>query len=123
MSTDSFGAELTTFLLKVKARAPAVFVNTVAAIQDSIQHGSAATGSPGQPVDTGNLLGSWRTDFESSTVATISTNVEYAPTIEDNTRGAKLRSQVGGFHSVALTRAGFQRVVDIETVKAGGGSN
>ena len=59
-------------------------------------------------------------DFQ--TVATISTNVEYAPAIEENTRGATLRSQVGGWHSVALTRAGFQRLVDVETVRAGGGS-
>ena len=122
MSTDRFGLELTTFLLKVKAREQAVFVNTVAAIQDSIQHGSAVTGAPGQPVDTGNLLDSWHTVFESNTVATISTNVEYAPVIEDNTRGATLHSQVGGWHSVALTRAGFQRLVDVETVRAGGGS-
>lgn len=116
----SFASDLDAFMAKTRAREQAVFVNTVAAVKGSIVDGSPITGAPGQPVDTGTLKASWQTEFESQRVATISTGIEYAPVIEDNIRGATLRSQVGGFHSVKMTVAGFERLVEAEVLKAGG---
>jgi hypothetical protein len=116
----TFASDLAAFTAKLKARNQAVFVNTVSAVEASIKVGSAVTGSPGQPVQTSNLLNSWIPRFESATSATISTNVVYAPIIEDNIRGATLRSAVGGFHSVRYTVAGFERLVAVEVRRAGG---
>lgn len=98
------------------------FVGIVEEAQRSIVEGSELTGAPGQPVDTGFLKGSWQAVFESPNVAVIGTNAEYAESIEDGLSYAHggtpmtLRSDVGGFHSVALTVAGFDRIV--EAVKA-----
>lgn len=121
-----FADDLRGFTAKVNARTQAVFVNTCAAAKDSIQVGSPVTGAPGQLVDTGNLRASWQLEFESPTSALISTNVEYAEQMETGTRDGKAlvqRSQVGGFHSVALTRVGLNRIVEVETAKLAGGSN
>lgn len=117
----SFAADLARFNARLHARERALFTNVVSAVEDSIKRGSPVTGAPGQPVDTGNLLGSWTTQFEGPRRALISTNTSYAPSIEDNERGATLRSEVGGFHSVALTRAGFEALVEAEAQKLGDG--
>jgi hypothetical protein len=116
----TFSEDLARFAAKLKARNQLVFVNTASAVKGSIVDGSAVTGSPGQPVDTGTLKASWHLAFVSPTVADISTNVAYAPVIEDNARGATLRSAVGGFHSVRYTVAGFERLVAVEVRRAGG---
>jgi hypothetical protein len=82
----------------------------------SIQFGSPLTAAPGQPVDTGNLRNSWQDEKVSPTEHVISTPVVYASNIEDgiSSHGTPmtLRSAVGGFHSVALTVANFDRIVD-----------
>lgn len=119
----TFGDDINTFLGKLDGKHREVFVDTVTAVQSSIVEGSAVTGAPGQPVDTGTLRASWHTEFESADVATITTNVAYAEPIEDGEgqHGAlALRSQVGGFHSVKLTRNGFQALVDDVTAKVNG---
>ena len=118
----SFSDDLARFMAKTEAKANAVFVNTAVAVKGSVVDGSPVTGAPGQPVDTGTLKASWHLAFQSPTTATVSTNVEYAESIEDNHRGARLRSSVGGFHSVRLTVGGFERLVDAETRKVTGGS-
>lgn len=117
----SFASDVRAWTLKVETRTQDVFVNTASAALESIRSGSAVTGAPGQPVDTGNLKGSWNLTMESPTTALIQTNVAYAPAIEDGVGPhgpLTLRSTVGGFHSVALTRAGLPRIVDDETRKA-----
>ena len=88
----------------------------------SIQDGSALTGAPGSPVDTDNLKTSWNLSYEDRDTALVATNVEYAPAVEDGigphgpvTYGAK--NGVGGSHSVRLTAAGMQRIVDAEVEK------
>lgn len=83
--------------------------------QQSIVEGSALTGAPGQPVDTGNLRNSWHLSFPEPGVAQITTHVEYAEVIEDGVGRygpLRLRSAVGGFHSVKMTRMAFSRIVD-----------
>jgi hypothetical protein len=108
----SFSGDLLRFRLKTEKRANAVFVNVAALTKASITDGSPVTASPGQPVDTGFLKNSWQLTFPAPNVAEIVTNCEYARAIEDNTRGATLRSKVGGFHSVKYTVAGFSRLVE-----------
>ncbi len=116
----SFGDDLRIFAAKVHTNNQAVFVNTCAAAKDSITDGSPTTGAPGQLVDTGNLKASWQLEFESASSALISTNVEYAQQMEEGTRDGRAlvqRSQVGGFHSVALTVAGLDKIVALEAEK------
>lgn len=113
----SFADDLNAFFAKTRYKTQTAFVNSANAVKESVVHGSAVTGAPGQPVDTGNLKASWQLTFDSPTEALVSTNVEYAPIIEYNVRGATLRSKVGGFHSVALTVAGFEKLVEAEVRK------
>ena len=107
----TFVAGLQRFRVKVDNRARAVFTNVASAAKFSVTDGSGITASPGQPVDTGNLKASWQLTFPDPWRAEITTACEYARSIEYNLRGATLRSQVGGFHSVALTVGGFRRLV------------
>lgn len=110
----TFDGQLKTFSETCFFRTREAFVETAQECLTSIQSGSAITAAPGQPVQTGALRASWQLTFPSESTALISTNIPYAPYIEDgmNTRGEfTLRSTVGGFHSVALTRAGFYRIV------------
>jgi len=99
------------------------FIASVQEVQKSIVEGSQITTAPGQPVDTGQLKGSWVPEFISDTVWRTTTNVVYAPGIEDQVgpHGAiTLRSARGGFHSVRLTRTGWPRIVEIMALRHGG---
>jgi hypothetical protein len=81
----------------------------------SIVGGHPVTGAPGQPVDMDILRRSWRIVKEAPWVRRIISDVDYAPIIEDGTRAGRkltLRSAVGGFHSVKLTRAAWGRLVE-----------
>ena len=115
----SFADDLARFATKTQGKSNALFTNVASGVKESIVNGSAVTGAPGQPVDTGTLKASWQLTFESKNAALVSTNVAYAPVIEDNIRGATLRSEVGGFHSVKLTVGGFDRIVESELAKLG----
>jgi hypothetical protein len=124
----SFADDLQRFTAKVETRSQAVFLGTVTAAYESI-----TDGSPGQPVGQygpgyhegdvgGELKASWQTHFLSPTVAEIVTNSPYAKQNEDGIArpgggSYEQRSTVGGRHSVALTHAGIQRIVDAETKK------
>lgn len=111
---SSFRDQLREWSAKVHTQNAAVFDGVVEEVRRSIVDGSELTGAPGQPVDTGTLKASWITDRPDANTATIATNVDYAPYIEDggNSRGPfTLRSEVGGFHSVAQTAANFDRIV------------
>lgn len=119
----SFESEIAAWVVKVKQRERALFVGVATAVKDSIVNGSAVTGAPGQPVVSGTLKNSWQLEFESPSVAVISTNVVYARSIEENLRNAKIPrgkpkgSTVGGPHSLKLTRVGAGRLIDIEVQK------
>lgn len=111
----SFTTDLQAFARKVEKRNRDIFVGVSTAVHDSVVEGSPLTGAPGQPVDTGNLRASWILRFLARWLSRTSTNVEYAPPIEEGIGPhgpMTLRSAVGGFHSVKLTRAGFQNIVD-----------
>lgn len=81
-------------------------------------------GSPGQPVQTGTLRNSWQTTIVSPTEVLISSNLAYAPVIEDGVgrhgKPLTLRSHVGGFHSVAHTLTNIDRLVDQVTREVAG---
>ena len=99
----------------------------MAEAKSSIVEGSALTGSPGQPVDTGALKASWQTEFPDANTAIISTSLVYAPMNETGVRpdgGAyKQKSAQGGRWSCALTIAGIQNIVDAVATRLAEGSN
>ena len=118
-----FADDIRAFNRKIETQERDIFTGVVDLAHESIVEGSQVTGAPGQPVDTGALKGSWIKSYPSKDEAVISTNVEYAPYIEDgrNDRGEfTLRSEVGGFHSLALTLASFQRIVETVTTNVVG---
>ena len=82
---------------------------------ESIRDGSSITGAPGQPVDTWNLYNSWRKEGGASTgewrVYPDLEQAPYAPIIENNSMGHTLRSKVGGWHSVKITRLNFRLII------------
>lgn len=111
----SFESDIDRFVVKLEGRAQTMVPEIGLAVHESIQTGSPITGAPGQPVDTGNLRASWQFRLVSPEVAEITTNVEYAPAIEAGIGPhgpMTVRSEVGGFHSVAMTVANFDRLVD-----------
>lgn len=131
-----FADLLRQFTVKATRIANDVFVNSGSACLDSIQNGSQLTGSPGQPVGQygpgyhpgkvgGELKASWDMTFESPTEILVATNnQDYAVQNEygvSATGGPYVqRSTVGGRHSVALTVAGFEKIVEAEVKKAAG---
>lgn len=122
----SMERDLVRFAERLEERARGAFLGGVSGAKESVVTGSAVTGAPGQPVDTGNLRASWQQSFPEDWLGRISTNVEYAPAIEEGQQEPyelpdgrtvtpqpmTLRSAVGGFHSVKLTRAGWQAIAD-----------
>lgn len=111
----SFAKDLAAFTDRLRARETVLFGNVVQHVEESIKVGSPVTGAPGQPVDTGALLNSWETEHVAPRIAEVTTSIAHAVPIENNERGAQLRSSVGGFGSVKLTRMGFPAIVDHET--------
>lgn len=105
----SFAADITRIRGKIAKRNRAMFVNSAIELQRSVVEGSEITGAPGQPVDTGLLKGSYTPDFTGPWSWRTATNVEYAPHVEHNARGVTFKN--GGAHSVALTVAGWKRIV------------
>ena len=100
---------------KVERNLALIFTQTAIGVHTSVVEGSPVTKAPGQPVDTGNLRSSWVLTFPEPNVAEVSTNVEYAPNIEEGIGPhgpMTLQSQVGGFGSVKLTRTNFDRLVE-----------
>lgn len=130
----SFADDLQRFAAKTQGKSNALFINVAKDVKASIVDGSAVTGAPGQPVDTGNLKASWQLTMEAKHSALISTNVAYAPVIEDNLRSSfdprgampvkdalrkPIKSTVGGFHSVKLTVGAFDRIVESKLAELG----
>lgn len=107
-----FGDRIALRVDRAKTKAKTAFPRICAEFQRSVVDGSELTNAPGQPVDTGRLKASWIGEFQDENHFVLSTDVPYARIIEDNERGAQLRSSVGGFHSVALSVAGFGAIVD-----------
>ena len=130
----SFADDLKRFAVKTQSKSNALFINVAKDVKASIVDGSAVTGAPGQPVDSGALKASWQLVFESKSAAMLSTNIAYAPVIEDNLRSSfnprgeqperkpgrkSIKSIVGGSHSVKLTVGAFDRLVESKLAELG----
>jgi hypothetical protein len=121
-----FADQLRAFAAKAERITRDTFVNTTTEVQRSVVEGSEVTGAPGQPVDLGNLKNSFIPQFTSNTTWETTTVFRYAPSIEDGFSyqwgvPLTLRSKVGGFHSVKLTRAGWERIIETAAKQAGAG--
>lgn len=122
----TWSEDIEEFRKKLRGKRRDVAFAVVRKVKGSVVDGSATTGAPGQPVQTGFLKGSWDDFEEADWIWLVATNAEYGPSIEDGVQepytradGTEvtpgpmtLRSEVGGFHSVKLTRAGFQKLVE-----------
>lgn len=129
----SFSEDLGAFADKVERRLVDTVTEAGVQCQASIVDGSPLTGAPGQPRDTGHLAGSFVPERISDLEWQTTTNVEYAPAVEEGQqapyvtargklvtpRPMQFQSAVGGAHSVALTRAAWQNVANlsVEIVK------
>ena len=105
---STFQQQLKGWAIRLSAKQQSVFVGIVTEAARSIVEGSELTGAMGQPVDTGNLRASWITRFLSPQEALISTNVEYAPYVEDNVNNVVFKNH--GPHSVKQTIGGMPRI-------------
>lgn len=82
---------------------------------DSIVNGSSLTGAPGQPIaapmfeHAGALRDSWKKARTAPDVITLSTDMKFAPIVEDNLKGVRFRAN--GPHSVKLTVLAQDRIV------------
>lgn len=129
----SFRDDLNAFAEKIERQAKEVHVRATGEVYGSVINGSPLSGAPGQPVDLGNLRDSWQELHPEALLSEVSTNTEYAQAIEEGqqpphareqasatgvqqlliTPGPMtLRSEVGGFHSVKLTRAAWPKIVE-----------
>ena len=128
----TFEGAIARWLAKVESRKTMLFVNVYNGLRDSIMVGSPLTGAPGQPVDTATLKLSWLLGnrFTASEidlvnlVGILGTRLSYAPVIEEDNpafydpRGENRelphvrKSTVGGPHSVKLTHANWDKIVD-----------
>lgn len=116
----SFSSELAKVTARIQQLQQEHFANVASAALQSIRVGSPLTGSPGQPVDEGTLIDSWQLTFPEPGKAMISTSVGWAPPNEDginNGRPYIQRSPKGGRHSVKLTAANIQNIVNDEAQK------
>lgn len=112
----SYAEDIRKFTMRTTSRVQDVVTAAAFTVQESITRGSALTGAPGQPVDTGFLVNSWILAFPAPLTAEITTNTVYAPNIEEgigsNGQAITIRSGVGGIGSVKMTRAAWDRIVD-----------
>lgn len=115
-----FQAELRAAVANVHAREQRLQELVAQDVFNSVRDGSTITGAPGQPVDTGELYKSWKKRKVGRREWLIESDSPYAGVIEENRRGAKLRSSVGGFHSVKLTRLGYSRLVAYRAARLDG---
>lgn len=106
----AFGDDVMAWARDIEPVTQANVVGIGVEMHRSVVHGSELTGASGQPVDTGNLISSFILEFPTPLVAETTTNVSYAPDVEDNVRGVKFR--VGGAHSVKDTIAGIDNIID-----------
>jgi hypothetical protein len=116
----SFADDMRRAVRKADARFMKVFHGVAFAAHRSVTVGSPVTGAPGQPVRYGALRQSYQMAWLSPSRVEIASSLRYAGPIENGMwksgrlSGVRMqrRSAVGGFHSIKLTVAGFQKLVD-----------
>lgn len=123
----NFDDDINRFVVKLEGVEKTLLPAVASEVLRSIQDGSELTGAPGQTVGQygpgyhqgevgGTLKASFQLTFPTAETAEISTKSEYAIPNEtgvSRTGGPYVqRSTVGGRLSVAMTRAGFPRIVE-----------
>lgn len=120
MNGYEFSVWLKDVVLDVHAREEACFLNIIDHVEMSVLVGSDVSGAPGQPIDTGELINSWSKYVAvQQRYARFQSSAAHAEIIETNARGARLRSKVGGFHSVAITQSAMNRIISYEASRIG----
>lgn len=127
-TTDAkaFQQALSRFRVASARRVKDAFAISITEVRRSVVEGSELTGAPGQPVDIGTLRGSWTDKKVAPMVWELTSGLVYTKSIEDGVSYAHggtpltLRSPVGGFHSVKLTRAGWDQIVAFSVERAAG---
>lgn len=110
----SFESEIEAHKRRRDERLRRIGIECAEEVARSVVEGSELTGAPGQPVQLGTLRGSWVSAWVSRTLWRIVTKLVYAPvieTLEGKYGPITIRSPVGGGHSVAKTRTGWQNIV------------
>jgi hypothetical protein len=124
MTHEAFGNQIQLFAGDLEPMTRAIMGKSVSLAYRSVTIGSAITGAPGQPVQSGALLNSWVIEWRGPWYAEITSDLPYAHIIEGGI-GAygplTLRSNVGGFHSLALTSASWPRIVGLVVADYRGG--
>lgn len=109
-----FSAQLQTFAIKTHSNAEAVVTSVTDTVYSELINGGQLSGAPGQPHDL-------RDKFEvtrGSLTSTIVTSDKSARSVEDGVSHkhgvplTKLKSPLGGFHSLALILAARQAIID-----------
>lgn len=131
----SFANDVRLWTEKTKQSVRQVVAESAQEAHRSITAGSELTGAPGQPIDTGKLYDSWKVKQLSEVQYLISTRLFYASIIEEGVRrgyktkrgrtvpAQRLTFRIGGPHSVALTRAGWPRIVDVVAARVAAGAS
>lgn len=125
-SATDFQKALYAFQVSSARRVKDAFAISITEVRRSVVEGSTLTGAPGQPVDIGTLRGSWTDNKVAPLVWELTSGLVYTKSIEDGVSYAHggtpltLRSTVGGFHSVKLTRAGWDKIVAFSVERAAG---
>ena len=112
----TFQTDIARFNALVERRSDDLHLRVSELLYESVVNGSSITGAPGQPVQKGQLRTGWQLTFPKKMFSSLLTKVIYALGIERGKdprtgKNLTLRSQVGGFHSVKLTRAGFKKII------------
>lgn len=99
-------------LIRLKETDEKVLKTVVEIAKDSIVNGSALTGAPGQPHD---LRDKWKVTIGKG-FARIHINEKSARSVEEGISRKyggpiKLKSPIGGFHSVKLTRSSIRKIL------------
>jgi len=114
----SFANDMERALASIRRRFNALDEAVTDHVFRSITVGSPVTGAPGQPVDKGELLRSWKKVPDGANGSRIISTADHARAAEDG-GGRRKRSKTGGSHSVRMTRLGWHRIVrfELERVK------
>lgn len=111
----SFASDMDRFIAKTEKNLDLIRDGVDTEVFTSIVEGSPITGAPGQPFDpdssdenAGKLRDSWTMEKQAAETV-VSTHVDYALDVEENTKGAHFRNH--GPHSVKMTVAGFNDIV------------
>lgn len=105
----SFDSDIDSFIAHMEEEKERIETAAAAEVFRSVVFGSEITGAPGQPVHSGELRDSW-TMVKGENETVISSDHHAAVPVEENWSNVTFHNH--GPHSVALTEAGWQRIVD-----------